>query len=368
MAKVVVSTQGIAYGDWQQTQTDETGHYRLRTNKDHFNVWAEADYRIAIAAKAVAAEPGKVLDNIDILMVRGGFVEGVVFDGTTGKPVAPLADKPIYVAHYGPARPKTGAAVTSTTVNPDGTYRLRVAPGRNYMYLMSGGTSEYVDVREGGVTQLDLKTGEHHANPETYDDPDLILREKLVRAALEEEKEKARQTSGAPAPRLAEERKRPATPIGQLLDKLEEQNAGAARFHDTWLRTLKAIVDLGPDAVPELIAELDTTTDDMMMRCCGFTLRAIGDRRATPALIRAIPKTLLPAGSDMGLRAEDETLAKWAQQHDLGGGESGNRYSFGRPVREIFGALEQTHRAEDERAGAVSHVPGRPGITAPNEA
>src|SRR5579875_784041 len=136
-------------------------------------------------------------------------------------------------------------------------------------------------------------------------------------------------------------RKRPATKIGKLLDELAEQNASGDLFHDVWARTLKAIVDLGPEAVPELIAELDATNDDVMLRCLGFTLRAIGDKRAVPALIRALPKTLFPPGSDMGLQAEDKVLAKFMQQHDLDKGDSGERYSFGRPVREIFGALHK---------------------------
>ncbi|MBI2824617.1 MAG: carboxypeptidase regulatory-like domain-containing protein [Planctomycetia bacterium] len=342
LANVTVRAQGIARSEAHRTRTDMAGQYRLRTNKEHFNIWAEADDRIAIAAKAVAAEPGKTLKDVNVRMVRGGFVVGTVLDGATGKPVAPTAEKPIRVAHYGPARPRTGAAVTSTAVNPDGTYRLRVAPGRNYAYLMSGGTSEYVDVVDGGETKLDLTTGEHRTNRAVYDDPDFILREKMARAAREEEKEADRQASGAPAPPKPAARVRPDTPTGRLLDKLEEQNAGSARFQDTWLRTLKAIVDQGPEAVPEVIAELDATTNDMMLRCCGFTLRAIGDKRAVPALIRAVPKTLLPAGSDMGLRSDDDELAKWAQERDLDrGSDGGKQYSFGRPVREIFGALNK---------------------------
>ena len=68
-------------------------------------------------------------------------------------------------------------------------------------------------------------------------------------------------------------RQRSDTPAGHLLDQLELLNAGDERFHDAWLGTLKEIADLGPSAVPELTAELDATTDNMMLRCCGFALR-----------------------------------------------------------------------------------------------
>jgi len=125
-----------------------------------------------------------------------------------------------------------------------------------------------------------------------------------------------------------------------LLDKLEEQNRDEP-FTDSWCRTLKEIVDLGPAAVPELIEELDATHRDLMLRCLGFTLRAIGDKRAVPALIRAIPRTLLPPSSDMGLTASDPELLKFAQQNDLDLIDHDKLYGLGRPVREICGALEK---------------------------
>ncbi len=134
--------------DWNPTHTDVTGHYRLMMNKDYYNIWAEADDRIAIAVKALGVEPGKTIKDVDIPMVKGGFVVGKVFDAT-GKVVEPPLGQPQSVAHYGPARPRTGAAVTSTTIKDDGTYRLRIAPGRNYVYLMDGGAGAWVDVAAG---------------------------------------------------------------------------------------------------------------------------------------------------------------------------------------------------------------------------
>lgn len=130
------------------------------------------------------------------------------------------------------------------------------------------------------------------------------------------------------------------TAVDRLLAKLKEQNAGQDLFKDSWCRTLKEIVDLGPGAVPGLIRELDATDDNMMLRSLGFTLRAIGDKRAVPALIRAVPKTLLPPGSDMGLEATDPELVAFAQKYDLDKEHRGKEYGFGRPVREICGALE----------------------------
>jgi hypothetical protein len=104
---------------------------------------------------------------------------------------------------------------------------------------------------------------------------------------------------------------------------------------------MRKIVAMGPDVVPQLVAELDRTSNDMMLRCLAFMLRAIGDKRAVPGLIRAIPKTLIRPGSDMGLRIDgtDQTLLKFMQQHDLSSKHNGNDYGLGRPVREISGTL-----------------------------
>ncbi len=70
---------------------------------------------------------------------------------------------------------------------------------------------------------------------------------------------------------------------------------------EEWAQTIRELAAIGKAAVPELVAELDRTDRDATLRSLAFTLRAIGDPRAVPALIRAIPKALRPAGSDCGV-------------------------------------------------------------------
>ena len=65
---------------------------------------------------------------------------------------------------------------------------------------------------------------------------------------------------------------------------------------DIYARQIRQLAEIGKPAVPALTAALDKTSRDTEMRLLAFTLRAIGDPRAVPALIRAIPKTLLPPG------------------------------------------------------------------------
>jgi len=114
---------------------------------------------------------------------------------------------------------------------------------------------------------------------------------------------------------------------------------------ETYTAQIKELVEIGKPAVPALAAALDRTTRDTPMRLLPFTLRAIGDPRAAPALIRAVPKTLLPPGSDCGMSVRDAELLKFMQAndlHDAPGDRLARRdFGMGRPVREVCGALRK---------------------------
>jgi beta-lactamase regulating signal transducer with metallopeptidase domain len=106
-----------------------------------------------------------------------------------------------------------------------------------------------------------------------------------------------------------------------------------------WARAIRDLVAIGRPTVPALIEELDRTTEQWPLRTLGFTLRAIGDPRAVPALIRAIPRTLFGRVGDFGLTLDDADLLAFMQRHDLDPGDTGQEFVFGRPFREITGAL-----------------------------
>ena len=110
---------------------------------------------------------------------------------------------------------------------------------------------------------------------------------------------------------------------------------------EEWARTIRELATIGKDAVPELVAELDRTDRDQTLRSLAFTLRAIGDPRAVPALIRAIPMALRPPGSDCGVIIADPDLRAFMQanQHHKANGEP--HVACGRPVNEILSALER---------------------------
>ncbi|MEM6458357.1 MAG: sigma-70 family RNA polymerase sigma factor [Planctomycetota bacterium] len=108
-----------------------------------------------------------------------------------------------------------------------------------------------------------------------------------------------------------------------------------------WTAALRELVEIGPPAVPELARELAATRNDATLRALGFALRAIGDPRAAPALIEALPRTRVLA-SDFGLRVDDSRLAAFMRRYESGGNhrDTGTRFGFKRSVREVTTALE----------------------------
>jgi peroxiredoxin len=127
---------------------------------------------------------------------------------------------------------------------------------------------------------------------------------------------------------------------------------------DTYTAQIKELVEIGKPAVPALADALDRATRDTPMRLLPFTLRAIGDPRAVPALIRVIPRTLLPPGSDCGMSVRDPELLKFMLANDLHDGP-GDRlarrnYDMGRPVREVCGALRKITRTNQNDTAIFS--------------
>lgn len=351
MANIEVQAQGVVEHGWGSTRTDDHGNYAFRLTTDHYNIWAEASDRMPLAAKAVKAVQGERVLGVDIRMTQGGYVEGRVLDAQGNPP--DLEQRTLHVAHHGPARPRTGPAVTSAKVNPDGSYRLHVAPGRNYVYVMSENQpATYLTVGEGQTVQHDFVLDSEVGRPNELD-PDQRLGNQLREAARQEQRRREnpeRSVKRAEAATL-----RSDTTVAKLLTKLDDihHQTGQA-FKEPWFVLLKRIADRGPDAVPELCAELDRTEDDMMIRCVALLLRSIGDQRAVPALIRAIPKTLLPPGSDMGFRikSKDESVIEFYRNADLVPDSDDSGFAtLGRPVREVFGSLKvltEQNFGEDE--------------------
>ena len=440
-AAVVVFAKGIGRDELALAKTDSRGRYRFQLLKDHYNIWVESKDRIAAVLKAVPAIPDKPVTNADIKLVQGGIVVGTVIDAATNQPLAGSNDKPYIVAHYGPAcvrieklswavgEPDLCIGVQQETrINPDGSFRLRVAPGRNGVFFIQNyGETEQspqiVTIADGEEKRVELrvklsvreepaegdndrttKPVEDREDDEDWKDAELDAdRERflLIRrdAAIDDEQAQAKSGTATKGPPLSKvpSRERRDSIVNRLLDKFERQSIGNDNYRDPWLRTIKDIVDLGPAAVPELIEELEATEDRWMLQLLGFALRAINDRRAVPALIRAIPRTMPSTEPEkrsftlaewqlyrrppetIMLNAIDPDLRTFAQANQLENyiGESGidideskdedrqGRYTFDSPAREICGALTKltgAHNGEEELLAVEGYR-----VTSPNQ-
>ncbi|MEM7314028.1 MAG: hypothetical protein AAF497_12850, partial [Planctomycetota bacterium] len=156
-----------------------------------------------------------------------------------------------------------------------------------------------------------------------------------------------------------------ATPINSVDDAMKILKEGPkVEPVKVWARAINYLTDHPQEAVPKLIAAIDSEKDDHPLSKYAFAARAIGDRRSIPALIRAIPRTLLPGRSDYGLIIKDDKLGAFLQKHDLDPGEPGNwndawRFGYGRAQREVFGTLQSmTGQKMDEFELRFVHLQG----------
>jgi hypothetical protein len=95
-------------------------------------------------------------------LIEGGWIEGHLIDAETGKPVSrdPQSQRRLAVAAYGPSHPKSGAACQSSEVDDRGAFRLRVAPGTNFPYIMYPDVWNRTQRREFYQKGIEVKSGE----------------------------------------------------------------------------------------------------------------------------------------------------------------------------------------------------------------
>jgi beta-lactamase regulating signal transducer with metallopeptidase domain len=132
----------------------------------------------------------------------------------------------------------------------------------------------------------------------------------------------------------------PGKPVPKpIADAIAVLRATEVRRPDRWGQAVQSLARIGRPAVPYLIEELDRTKDGLTLCSLAFSLRAIGDPRAVPALIRAIPRTLVESGGDNGVFVADRKLYDFLRRHDLDQRDDGQTVAFCRPYHEILGAL-----------------------------
>jgi hypothetical protein len=149
--------------------------------------------------------------------------------------------------------------------------------------------------------------------------------------------------------------------VARLLTKLKEQQDNRLAGQDVWARTIKELIELGPDATPVLSRTLIETPmeDRSMLRSIPFVLRGIGDRRAVPALVLTLLKCNASDGSDMGYNSNDPEILAFMRQHDKDlEDRDPDGYDWGRPINEVRTALNKltgTEHGEME----LCHIHGK---------
>jgi len=129
-----------------------------------------------------------------------------------------------------------------------------------------------------------------------------------------------------------------------------------------WAQIVRNLAATGKPAVPLLVAELNASHRDEEQRLVLLTLRLIGDPRAVPSLIRAIPR-VSAASLEYNFPVNDPETKKFLADHAVahGAGASWGLSSLDAGVTQCNAALEEiTHHSQGREAitnGARSDSP-----------
>lgn len=312
---------------------DQAGRFRAVIPAGHYNFLVEAKDRVCVAITGRECLSGEKLVLPQFQLVAGGLISGQVLNTATGRPITFTnngegRNVPIQIALYGPSQSqgKSYGQSPLPTVHVDDTghFLILAAAGENFPYFFNIG-GDRMAWNTKSQPPIVVKEGE------------TVTYNMLVTPPVSEEQKlkDARQVVAGLSPQPAERADQILVELRKLKDPVGE--------NILWCMLLKELVAIGPDIVPQLCAELDRTDENAMFSRLGFALRAIGDPRAVPALIRALPKTLDHPTGGFLTSVNSLELATFMQQHDLHGTRVGGSgyFFFARPVSEICGALQK---------------------------
>ncbi len=122
--------------------------------------------------------------------------------------------------------------------------------------------------------------------------------------------------------------------IEELIGILKDFEVGD---REKWFSAVKELIEIGSPAVKPLSIEIRTAERPQTQSVIAFTLRAIGDSNAVPALIDALERSGF--SSDYGVGKADTELSRFIRRYQVNPSADGVRLC--RPVREITIALER---------------------------
>lgn len=140
-AQLLEHRRPVVNGAFGEATTDAQGRYAMGLEPGVYNLLflqgPESRRFTAVAVELVRVRAGQDT-RADLTMIEGRRLHGTVVDGETGEGQAN-----VQIGDYGPARPRSGAAVLSTRTDAPGEFDLYVPPGQAYVYLMERGRGPF---------------------------------------------------------------------------------------------------------------------------------------------------------------------------------------------------------------------------------
>lgn len=308
-----------------RTKTDDNGHFRMCIKEGVYGFVLDDENLVAKAMTGVECRKDKSLELPPFVATEGVWLTGQIVNTKTGEPVfdsnpGDESNEPVAVGVAGPARPPSSDRLAE--VDDEGRFRVRVLPGENRPYTINFRTTRtwydahrqapvIVEAGKENFVQIDYTPERTPA--------ELMANAQAILAGLPKETDQRVEAI------IGEFRK-----LNRTVDECE-----------VWCMLMRELVTIGKPAVMPLCGEFEATNEQCMMRRLAFALRAIGDPRAVPSLIRVLPKTLQPPMSDYGLIVNDAKLAEFMRENSIRGDGQGTHFDFGRPVRETISALNK---------------------------
>ncbi len=120
---------------------DAKGHFRITARPGRFNITLDAKNRVCVAIRGQELLAGEKVELPPIRLITGGLIVGQIVNSKTGEPesLAHSAEEPISVGLYGPSQPPADRhimySLTLATVDDNGKFVMRAAPGENFPYF-----------------------------------------------------------------------------------------------------------------------------------------------------------------------------------------------------------------------------------------
>ena len=142
-AGVRIGAQQIGTNAWDEAVTGPDGRYRIaQLLPGRYNLAVDEESAALNGAWTANAIPALALRSSqnnpgeDLHLISGVLITGKVTQRGSGKPAAGVE-----IGAYGPAHPRTSLWVGGGWTDSDGRYEIRVPPGTQYVYPMSGASA-----------------------------------------------------------------------------------------------------------------------------------------------------------------------------------------------------------------------------------